>query len=262
MLARLVGGGGTLPPTAVAEGDEDESGEGGSGDDEAEGAGGGSDGGGGGGGAAVEGSDPSAVAAAAGAVAISSGGGGGGGGSGGDDESGGEATGGGEGGDGGGGGVGGSAATAAAAAESGVPAVVGGCLVLPGLPPVAVSTAPLDAATARRVTIERGVQECCNVIALAQVREPFTAARLLGEHLPLEALYGLRLPPDEEEWTPLRWCEALAEKRGFRNARTGRLDAHRAGREILTDCADGVLPLMFLPPPVVVAAAAARGAAT
>lgn len=41
---------------------------------------------------------------------------------------------------------------------------------------------------------ERAVQECCGVIPLAQLREPYTAVRLLAEHLPLEAMYGLKLP--------------------------------------------------------------------
>lgn len=73
--------------------------------------------------------------------------------------------------------------------------------------------------------------------------------RLLAEHFPLEQYYGLRLPPDEDEWSPLILCEAYAAKKGYRVARgRGRLDAHRAGREIVQHAADGVLPLAFLPP--------------
>lgn len=37
----------------------------------------------------------------------------------------------------------------------------------------------------------------------------------------------------ESAWSPLVLCEALAEKRGYHLARTGRPDAHRAGREML-----------------------------
>ena len=128
---------------------------------------------------------------------------------------------------------------------------------------------------------ERALQECLGVVPLAQVREPYTAVRLLGEHLEVERLYGLTPRRDELEdmieaegwdaheagrggkptkgaalasaaqryvWNPLTLCEALAEKRGYYIAKTGRLDSHAAGREILFDAQDGILPLHFLPP--------------
>lgn len=41
---------------------------------------------------------------------------------------------------------------------------------------------------------ERAIQECCGVLPLAQVREPYSAVRFLAQHLPLEVMYGLRLP--------------------------------------------------------------------
>ena len=124
------------------------------------------------------------------------------------------------------------------------------------------------------------MQECLGVVPLAQVREPYTAVRLLGEHLEVERLYGLKPSRDELEemieaegweeggggrgratkgsalasaerryvWSPLTLCEALAEKRGYLIAKTGRLDSHAAGREMLFDAQDGILPLFFLPP--------------
>lgn len=135
------------------------------------------------------------------------------------------------------------------------------------------------------------MQECLGVVPLAQVREPYTAVRLLGEHLELERLYGLKPSRDELEdmieaegweageagrggrptkgmalasaekryqWSPLTLCEALAEKRGYLIAKTGRLDSHAAGREILFDAQDGILPLYFLPPNAPQAAAAGQ----
>ena len=136
------------------------------------------------------------------------------------------------------------------------------------------------------------MQECSGIVPLAQVREPYTAVRYLGEHLPLERLYGLAPPRDELEdlverdaacvsgssggggggggggsrapaeskgaalaaaaaryvWSPFALCEALAVKRGMLIAKTGQPDAHAAGREILYDCQDGVIPLHWLPP--------------
>jgi ribosome biogenesis GTPase A len=101
---------------------------------------------------------------------------------------------------------------------------------------------------------ERAMQECCGVIPLAQVREPYTSIRFLASHLPIERLYGISLPKDEtreeggEGWTPLNICEALATKRGLFIARTGRPDSHSAGRSILYDTQDGIVPLWWLPP--------------
>jgi ribosome biogenesis GTPase A len=161
-------------------------------------------------------------------------------------------------GSGGGGGRGEAAASSAAAAGAG-----GGRRSTPAL-----TLSGTDAE-------ERAKQECCGVVPLAQVREPFTAVRFLGEHLEVERLYGLAPPRDEVEdmmeaaggvgegasrgaamseaaacyvWSPLSLCEQLAEKRGYYIAKTGRLDAHAAGREILYDSQDGVLPLWWLPP--------------
>ena len=121
-------------------------------------------------------------------------------------------------------------------------------------------------------TEERAMQECCGVVPLAQVREPFTALRFLGEHLPLERLYGLT--PDRDDlldaigdgvvgaargaalataavrysWSPHSIAEALAVKRGILIAKSGQPDAHAAGRAILYDAQDGVLPIYWMPP--------------
>ena len=121
----------------------------------------------------------------------------------------------------------GAGATAAAAAAAGVP-------------PPAMTDAEVE---------ERACQELLGVIPIAQVREPYTAVRYLAERLPLAALYGLALPRGDGEWTPLSLCEALATKRGTFIARVGRPDAHAAGRQILYDAQDGIIPMSWLPPP-------------
>ncbi len=92
------------------------------------------------------------------------------------------------------------------------------------------------------------MQECCGVIPLAQVREPYTSVRFLAQHLPIEKYYGLTLPQDETEWSPLLLCETLAVKRGYYFARTGRPDSHSAGRAILYDSQDGIIPLWWRAP--------------
>jgi ribosome biogenesis GTPase A len=98
----------------------------------------------------------------------------------------------------------------------------------------------------------RAMQECLGVVPLSQVREPYTSVRLIGEMLPIEALYGLnpkdKLDPASPGWTAWDLCEAFAIKSGIFYAKTGRPDAHAAGRRILQDAVDGVLPLFFGPP--------------
>ena len=107
----------------------------------------------------------------------------------------------------------------------------------------------------------RAVYECCGLFPIAQVREPFSAVRLLAESLDLVRLYNLRTQVEdlaEEEGqslSPLSFCLALAERKGYRLARgRGALDAHRAGLEILKDCVDGVVCLAFVPPEAVASA--------
>lgn len=140
--------------------------------------------------------------------------------------------------------------TAAAAAVSA--ALAASPIVMPGVktirPQVDPAIAVAAASRAGGDHDERAMQECCGVIPLAQVREPYTSIRFVATHLPLERLYGLSLPKDEDEWTALNLCEALAIKRGYYIARTGRPDSHAAGREMLYDCQDGIVPLYWLPP--------------
>jgi len=103
----------------------------------------------------------------------------------------------------------------------------------------------------------RHVFEICGLYPIAQVREPYSGVRLLGSSLDLRRLYGLsprdidEADEEEEHLSPLGFCTALAAKRGYRMAKgRGAPDPHRAGLEILTDAADGVLCLAFDPPRV------------
>ncbi len=133
--------------------------------------------------------------------------------------------------------------------------------------------------------LQVAMQECAGVVPLAQVREPYSAVRFLCEALPLPQLLGIKPEEDtvfssagtragagggssgiagvslfDEEgsahaaaaplsrWSPYSLCEAYAEKKGIRIARTGAPDTHAAGRAILYDTVDGVLPLYWEPP--------------
>lgn len=107
-------------------------------------------------------------------------------------------------------------------------------------------------------------QQACGVVPLAQVREPYTAIRFLASVLPLEKLYGLTTQiesdvldygeydvssdPGLTPWSPHAFCEGLARKSGTFIARTGQPDAHAAGRRVLYDSVDGIIPLWWMPP--------------
>lgn len=95
------------------------------------------------------------------------------------------------------------------------------------------------------------LQVLCGLYPLPNLREPFSALRYVAEHYPLERMYGVEAthpPEDGDPWTPMNLAEAVAVKRGYLTGRAGRPDAHRAVREILRDCVDGSVPIMWSPP--------------
>eukprot|EP01113_Clastostelium_recurvatum_P042624 TRINITY_DN6919_c0_g1_i5.p1 TRINITY_DN6919_c0_g1~~TRINITY_DN6919_c0_g1_i5.p1 ORF type:complete len:768 (-),score=205.58 TRINITY_DN6919_c0_g1_i5:23-2326(-) len=93
----------------------------------------------------------------------------------------------------------------------------------------------------------KAMQVLCGLFPIAQVREPFSAIRYLAERVPIERVYGVR-PEDGTQWTPFSLCEAVALKKGFLLAKSGRPDAHRAGLQILKDCVDGNIVISWPPP--------------
>jgi len=101
----------------------------------------------------------------------------------------------------------------------------------------------------------RAVYEACGLFPIAQIRECYSAVRLLHASQDLIAAYGLQHSPElrderPDELSPYLFCTALAERKGYRIARgRGSLDLHRAGLDVLKDCVDGALCLAFEPPP-------------
>jgi len=100
----------------------------------------------------------------------------------------------------------------------------------------------------------RAVYESCGLFPLAQIREPYSAIRLLHASQDLIQAFGLQHSPElrdeaESDLSPYLFATALAERRGYRIARgRGALDLHRAGLEVLRDCIDGAICLAFDPP--------------
>jgi len=100
----------------------------------------------------------------------------------------------------------------------------------------------------------RAVYEACGLFPIAQIRECYSAVRLLHASQDLIAAYGLQHSPElrderPDELSPYLFCTALAERKGYRIARgRGSLDLHRAGLDVLKDTVDGALCLAFEPP--------------
>eukprot|EP00930_Biecheleria_cincta_P034727 TRINITY_DN23964_c0_g2_i1.p1 TRINITY_DN23964_c0_g2~~TRINITY_DN23964_c0_g2_i1.p1 ORF type:complete len:580 (+),score=102.39 TRINITY_DN23964_c0_g2_i1:223-1962(+) len=121
----------------------------------------------------------------------------------------------------------------------------------------------------------RALAELYGSLPLAQVREPMSAIRILGERLPLVQLYRLEVPEwyledtpskhcelkkgrggqqqqqqpvEDVSWSPLMVLEAYCEKLHYMLPRSGAPDVHRAGLEILKDATDGALLLTAEPP--------------
>eukprot|EP00516_Mucochytrium_quahogii_P007788 CAMPEP_0203760214 /NCGR_PEP_ID=MMETSP0098-20131031/13560_1 /ASSEMBLY_ACC=CAM_ASM_000208 /TAXON_ID=96639 /ORGANISM=" , Strain NY0313808BC1" /LENGTH=432 /DNA_ID=CAMNT_0050653691 /DNA_START=146 /DNA_END=1441 /DNA_ORIENTATION=+ len=75
----------------------------------------------------------------------------------------------------------------------------------------------------------RHVFECNGLYPIPQIREAFSAIRLLAEHVPLELVYNLKLDVDDygEEWSPYNICGTFADQKGY-TLHGGGPDFHRA----------------------------------
>jgi hypothetical protein len=100
----------------------------------------------------------------------------------------------------------------------------------------------------------RALQVLAGCFPIAQTRDPYSALRIIAEHLPLEKIYKLRPVPEDErdtegdwEWNPWTIAEALAMQKGFRTKK-GTLDVYRACNFLLRDALEGTIVVYFRPP--------------
>ncbi len=96
----------------------------------------------------------------------------------------------------------------------------------------------------------KALQVVCGLYPSGQVREPYSAVHFLHERIAVDQLYDLHFPYDEEPhvprdadhaWSAWELCDAYAVLRGYR-PRGGRPDAYRAGKDILREAGEGVVP--------------------
>jgi ribosome biogenesis GTPase A len=83
---------------------------------------------------------------------------------------------------------------------------------------------------------------------IAQLREPFTTVKFLGERLNLPNMLRIEHPENDDTWCALDVCDGWAKKRGFITAKAARLDSYRAANDLLRMALDGKICLCLRPP--------------
>mmetsp|Transcript_16621 Transcript_16621/g.19917 ORF Transcript_16621/g.19917 Transcript_16621/m.19917 type:complete len:511 (+) Transcript_16621:185-1717(+) len=98
--------------------------------------------------------------------------------------------------------------------------------------------------------VARHVYELCGLYPIPQIRETFSAIRILAEYVEVERLYNLKQDTESygEEWSPYGIIGTLADKKGYTLSKGGGPDLHRAGLEIIRDVVDGYVLLVWNPP--------------
>lgn len=92
------------------------------------------------------------------------------------------------------------------------------------------------------------IQVILGSFPIAQLREPYSSIKYLGERINLPKILNLQKPTDIEEWSAMAICEAWALKRGFLTAKASRPDYYRAANNILRMVLAGRIIFQFYPP--------------
>lgn len=85
------------------------------------------------------------------------------------------------------------------------------------------------------------------ILPISQTQAVLQAVRFVAEQIPLEEVFGLEMPANEEEatgpearvWTATTILEAICARHGYRTAKAGRYDVNRAGNLVLRTVAEG-----------------------
>ncbi|CAO1615458.1 unnamed protein product [Parajaminaea phylloscopi] len=97
------------------------------------------------------------------------------------------------------------------------------------------------------------------ILPISQVQAVSTVIRFVAAHMPLEEIFSLAFPPNDDmtnvptegadtAWTGTRILEAVCRRHGYKTAKAGRWDLNRAGNAILRAVAEGRVPWAFRPP--------------
>ncbi len=106
----------------------------------------------------------------------------------------------------------------------------------------------------------RELQTLAGMFPISQLKEPYAVVKYLADRVHLPKILGVDDPrskaelreekciDSDEPWTAYSICEAWALKRGFRNAKSSRLDVYRAANSILRMSLEGRIVLHTVPP--------------
>jgi len=92
------------------------------------------------------------------------------------------------------------------------------------------------------------LQVLCGSYPIAQLREPFSTVKYLGERMDLPKIMGLTHPEGEATWSAFDIADGWASKRGYLTAKTARLDSYRGANHILRMTLEGRICICLKPP--------------
>ncbi|XP_061381859.1 guanine nucleotide-binding protein-like 1 [Danaus plexippus] len=96
--------------------------------------------------------------------------------------------------------------------------------------------------------VPRPIQVLMGSYPIAQLREPYTTIRFIGERIDLPSLLRIQHPDNDDTWSPRDVCDGWAKQRGYLTAKAARLDTYRAANSLLRMALDGKLCLWLRPP--------------
>ncbi|XP_040583227.1 guanine nucleotide-binding protein-like 1 [Lepeophtheirus salmonis] len=97
--------------------------------------------------------------------------------------------------------------------------------------------------------VPKSLQIIMGSFPIAQVKDPYGAIRYIAERVDLPSV--LKISHTDKRnvyWTPIEICEAWANKRCYRTAKSNRPDIYRSANHILRMTLEGKIPLWLIPP--------------
>lgn len=96
-------------------------------------------------------------------------------------------------------------------------------------------------------TVPKQLQILMGSFPIAQVREPYTTIKYLGERMDLPTLLRIQHQDNDDTWSAIDICDGWAAKRNYMTARTARLDTYRAANSLLRMTLEGKICLFIYP---------------
>ncbi|XP_030766016.1 guanine nucleotide-binding protein-like 1 [Sitophilus oryzae] len=96
--------------------------------------------------------------------------------------------------------------------------------------------------------VPKPLQVLMGSFPIAQLREPYSTIKYLGERLDLIKMLRIEHPYNDETWSAMDICDGWAKKRGYLTAKAARLDSYRAANSLLRMALDGKICLCLRPP--------------